>query len=262
MCDIKREKMTIVRQTNNNQKKNTFHASTYRRIRHAPSHLVGIAIRGGTVAASEATRRRHLHLVGWIHRHSAHAAARREILLELQRFGGAFEWSWRINFADFLLHLREKEKKRAASTGELDCLIASLGGVRRQRAVFTFPPFLPCHFLLSKFLLVHFHFIIISISFLWVVGKFGIHKMNFILYFSQFYAALEGEKSGDKMKEQCKKPCFPDGRPSNSIINFPGKTLSENSTKSLRMRHKLNLYRFDPNNLCLLNCVLNKIDFT
>lgn len=82
--------------------------NTYRRICHASSHLVGASIGRGAVATCEASRRRHLHFVGGIHGHGAHAAARREVLFELQRFGRAFEWRWRINFAAFLFHLSGK----------------------------------------------------------------------------------------------------------------------------------------------------------
>lgn len=55
--------------------------STYRRIRHAPPHLIRPAVRCGAVAAGEAARRAHLHFVRgrWVHGH----AAAREILLEL-----------------------------------------------------------------------------------------------------------------------------------------------------------------------------------
>lgn len=85
---------------------------TYRRICHASPHLVGAPVGRGAVAACEASRRRHFHFIGGIHGHGTHAAARREVLLELQRFGRAFEWRWRINFAAFLCHLAGKSSSR------------------------------------------------------------------------------------------------------------------------------------------------------
>lgn len=82
---------------------------TYRRICHAPSHLIRASVGSGAVPSRKAPRRRHFHFIGWIHRHCAHAATRRKIFLKLQRFGGAFEGSWRINFVAFRLHFRGKK---------------------------------------------------------------------------------------------------------------------------------------------------------
>lgn len=82
---------------------------TYRRICHAPSHLIRASVGSGAVPSRKAPRRRHFHFIGWIHRHGAHAATRRKIFLKLQRFGGAFEGSWRINFVGFRLHFRGKK---------------------------------------------------------------------------------------------------------------------------------------------------------
>lgn len=82
---------------------------THRRICHAPSHLVGTSIGCWTIASCEATRRRHFHFIGWIHRHGTHASARRKIFFEFQRFSRAFKWSWRINFADFSLHFHGRK---------------------------------------------------------------------------------------------------------------------------------------------------------
>lgn len=92
--------------------KSTDRVDTYRRICHASSHLIGTPVRRGAVSACEASRRRHFHFIGGIHGHGTHAAARREVLLELQRFGRAFEWRWRINFVAFLCHLAGKSSSR------------------------------------------------------------------------------------------------------------------------------------------------------
>lgn len=80
--------------------------STYRRIRHASSHLVRASI-CWTIAPGKASRCRHFHFVRRIHWRHRHASTGK-ILFELQRFGGAFKWRWRINFAEFLLTLVRK----------------------------------------------------------------------------------------------------------------------------------------------------------
>lgn len=106
VSDIKHQKTQIstTQEATKTQTRRRWRLSTYRRICHAPPHLIGAAIRCGTITSREASRSRHFHFIGWIHRHRTHAAARREILLELQRLGRAFKWRWRINFADFILH--------------------------------------------------------------------------------------------------------------------------------------------------------------
>ena len=86
---------------------------TYRRICHAPSHLIWVSVWCRAVSAREAPRRWHFHFVRWIHGHCTHATARRKIFFELQRFGRAFERSWRINFAAFYCTLPRKKYFRS-----------------------------------------------------------------------------------------------------------------------------------------------------
>lgn len=134
---------------------------TYRRICHAPSHLIRASVGSGAVPSRKAPRRRHFHFIGWIHRHCAHAATRRKIFLKLQRFGGAFEGSWRINFVGFRLHFRGKKWILSSFDGWAKEELS-----RGQNSLHTFLFVSLSHeLLLSKF---HFHFIIVSISLLWV----------------------------------------------------------------------------------------------
>lgn len=129
--------MQTVRDIDKNREKE-ISSGTYRRIRHAASHLIGPTVGGWAVASREAARRRHFHFIGWIHRHGTHAAARGEVFLELERFRRALKWRWRINFADFLLHF-EGEK--------WICLVRDGRKASREQNFLHFC----CHFLINYY---------------------------------------------------------------------------------------------------------------